>query len=62
MNLTIIKKFFATEKKQIEPTTKIGRVLRRSFRMRRPRHLLEGNREKRKSGKEIINTILENCN
>lgn len=51
MNLTIIKNFFASDKKQIEPA-KIGKFLRRSFRMKRPRHLLD-NREKRKSGKEI---------
>lgn len=51
MNLTIIKNFFASDKKPIEPA-KIGKFLRRSFRMKRPQHLLD-NREKRKSGKEI---------
>lgn len=51
MNLTIIKNFFTSDKKQIEPA-KLGKLLRRSFRMKRPRHLLD-NREKRKSGNEI---------
>ena len=58
MNLTIIKNFFASDKKQIEPA-KFGKLLRRSFRMKRPRHLLD-NREKRKSGNEITRKTLDN--
>lgn len=60
MNLTLIKNFFVTtnDKRHFEPTTKIGRVLRRSFRMRRPnRHLVENNRDKRKSGKKIYSRL-----
>jgi hypothetical protein len=49
MNLTLIKNFFLSDRKSVEP--KVSRVLRRSFRMKRSKHVLEGNREKRKSGK-----------
>lgn len=45
MNLTLIKNFFTSDR--IEPV-KIGRVLRRSFRIKRNSNAIH---EKRKSGK-----------
>lgn len=60
MNLTLIKNFFVTpssDKKHLE-SSKIGRVLRRSFRMRRPaRHHLD--RDKRKSGKILFYFVIQ---
>lgn len=54
MNLTLIKNFFlSNDRKSIEPA-KVGRVLRRSFRIKRSKQILENNREKRKSGKAIF--------
>lgn len=55
MNLTLIKNFFLStdNKKSIEPA-KVSRVLRRSFRVKRSKQILESNREKRKSGKAIF--------
>lgn len=50
MNLTIIKNLFGSDRKENE-SVKIGRFLRRSFRSKRSSHLMESNREKRKSGK-----------
>lgn len=56
MNLTLIKNFFLSDRKSIEPG-KVGRVLRRSFRMKRPKQVLDGHREKRKSGKMIFHIV-----
>lgn len=53
MNLTLIKNFFLSDRKSMEQS-KVGRVLRRSFRVKRSKHVLEGNREKRKSGKTLF--------
>jgi hypothetical protein len=48
MNLTLIKNFFlSNDKRTLEPA-KVGRVLRRSFRVKRSKQI---DREKRKSGK-----------
>lgn len=49
MNLTLIKNFFLSDRKSIEPT-KVGRVLRRSFRVKRSKQVLDSIRSKRKSG------------
>ena len=54
MNLTLIKNFFlSNERKSIEPA-KVGRVFRRSFRVKRSKQILDSNREKRKSGKFLL--------
>lgn len=60
MNLTMIKNFFLSghDRKSIEPV-KVGRVLRRSFRLKRPKQILESNREKRKSGKIFLRGLFE---
>lgn len=54
MNLTLIKNFFlSNERKSIEPA-KVGRVFRRSFRVKRSKQILDSNREKRKSGNFLL--------
>lgn len=53
MNLTLIKNFFLSDRKSIEPGTKVGRVLRRSFRVKRSKHI----NEKRKSGKVFLFSV-----
>jgi hypothetical protein len=53
MNLTLIKNFFLSDRKSIEPM-KVTRVLRRSFRVKRSKQIIESNREKRKSGKILF--------